>query len=255
VTDMDASDAQAIIALAALAAAADGNQSDAERANIAAAAARLGLPADDARLKSGPAGGSTIASLVASLSGDEARLAAYDVAAAVCQVDGVPNAAESAFLTELSRALGAVPGLADSQSTLGEAATAPSGARAPAGNLSTFILDQAMREPHHAPDAKPGAQRLLDLATREQGVAVRVEQALLGGEQRARAVDRDGTSLQHEHGRVVPIEAEMAGHALSEAGVLVVGQELLPPGVEVEVDCPPLASRADDDDGSHISGP
>ena len=142
---MNASDAQTIVALAALAAAADGNQSDAERANIAAAAARLGLPGNDSRLAAG-AGSASLTSLVASLSSDEARLAAYDVAAAVCQVDGTPNAAESAFLTELSKALGAVPGMAESAATLGAAAAVAStpGSGAPAADADAYILDQAM---------------------------------------------------------------------------------------------------------------
>ena len=143
---MNNSDAQAIVALAALAAAADGNQTDAERANIAAAATRLGLASDDPRLTAGAAPG-TVSQLVASLSSDEARLAAYDVAAAVCQVDGWPNAAEAAFLTELSKALGAVPGIPDSSATLGAAAAAvagPPGATTATGDVDTLILDQAM---------------------------------------------------------------------------------------------------------------
>ncbi|MBC7894403.1 MAG: hypothetical protein H7066_03265, partial [Cytophagaceae bacterium] len=65
---MNPTDAQTIIALAALAAAADGNQSDAERANIAAAATRLGLPGDDPRLKPAATGPGTVAALVAALS-------------------------------------------------------------------------------------------------------------------------------------------------------------------------------------------
>jgi uncharacterized protein (DUF697 family)/tellurite resistance protein len=143
---MNNTDAQTIIALAALAAAADGNQSEAERTNIAAAAARLGLPGDDVRLRPSTAGPGTVAALVATLSSDEARLAAYDAAAAVCQVDGPPNAAESAFLTELMKALGGVPGLTASSDTLKAAAavTAPNGGAKPPSDLDAHILDQAM---------------------------------------------------------------------------------------------------------------
>lgn len=142
---MNSTDAQTIIALAALAAAADGNQSDAERANIAAAAARLGLPGDDPRLKPSTTGPGTVAALVSALSSDEARLAAYDVAAAVCQADGPPNAAESAFLTDLMKALGAVPGVTASQETFKAAAavTEPDGSKAPS-DVDAHILDQAM---------------------------------------------------------------------------------------------------------------
>lgn len=143
---MNNADAQTIIALAALAAAADGNQSDAERSNIAAAATRLGLPGDDPRLKPSTTGPGAVAALVSTLSSDEARLAAYDVAAAVCQVDGPPNVAESAFLTELMKALGGVPGVASSAETLKAAAsvTTPQSGSAGPGELDAHILDQAM---------------------------------------------------------------------------------------------------------------
>ena len=142
---MNDTDAQTIIALAALAAAADGNQSAAERAKIAAAAARLGLPDDDPRLKPSTTGPGTVAALVSALSSDEARLAAYDAAAAVCQADGPPNAAESAFLTELMKALGGVPGVTTSAETLNAAAamTEQDAPKAP-NDLDAHILDQAM---------------------------------------------------------------------------------------------------------------
>lgn len=134
-------DAETIVAVAALAAAADGNQSDAERSNIAQAAERLGLSASDTRLTSSI----DVAALVKGLSSDEAKLAAYDTAAAVCQVDGPPNAAEAAFLTSLSQALGAVPGIAESAAAASAAASAASTPGASAtGDLDQYIMDQAM---------------------------------------------------------------------------------------------------------------
>ncbi|MCC6317173.1 MAG: hypothetical protein IT361_05720 [Gemmatimonadaceae bacterium] len=143
---MNAADAQTIIALAALAAAADGVQSDAERANIHAAATRLGLPNDDPRLRPTVTGSGTVAALVASLSSDEARLAAYDAAAAVCNADGPPNAAESAFLTELMKTLGGVPGVAASTEALQAAARVGAESESTSARPETdaFILDQAM---------------------------------------------------------------------------------------------------------------
>lgn len=134
-------EAETIVAIAARAAAADGNQSDAERSNIAQAAQRLGLSLNDTRLTSGI----DVALLTKALTSDEARLAAYDTATAVCSVDGPPNAAETAFLTTLSQALGAVPGMAESAAAAGAAAAAastPGGAAA--GDLDQYILDQAM---------------------------------------------------------------------------------------------------------------
>lgn len=142
---MNTTDAQTIVAIAALAATADGNQTDAEREKIAAAASRLGLGRDDPRWAAGAAP-LTVGQLAAALSSDEARLAAYDVAAVVCQVDGPPNAAESVFLSELSKALGAVPGISASNAALGavSAAATPSGAGPATGDTETLILDQAM---------------------------------------------------------------------------------------------------------------
>ncbi len=144
---MNAQDAQTIIAIAVLAAGADGQQSDAERANIAGAAGRLGLTVDAALMERAAGGTVDVATLAASLSSDEARVAAYDTAAAVCHTDGIPNERESAFLASLSRALGAVSASPDTAATLGAAAagvsTPPPGAP-PAGDLDAFILDQAM---------------------------------------------------------------------------------------------------------------
>jgi len=141
---MNSQDAETIVAIAALAALADGKQTDAERINIAGAAARLGLAPDDAYVQRAVNGELDMATLAARLSGDEARLAAYDAAAAVCHADGVLNPQESAFLADLSRALGAVA--SESGATLGAAAAAMSSTPAPkAGpDLDKFILDQSM---------------------------------------------------------------------------------------------------------------
>ena len=111
---MNTQDAQTIVALAALAANADGALSPEERASIVSAAERLGLPGDDERLHGALSGTGDVAQLAHTLSSDEARVAAYDVAAAVCHADGALNAKESAFLASLSRELGAIAPLSDS---------------------------------------------------------------------------------------------------------------------------------------------
>jgi uncharacterized protein (DUF697 family)/tellurite resistance protein len=137
---MTTQDAQTIVAIAALAAMADGMQSDAERTSIAQAALRLGLSHDDGLGQSALKGTVNVGALVARLSGDEARVAAYDAAAAVCHADGQVNAGESAFLSELLRALGAsVPAPAASPSGVAPAAPPPAD-----NEVETFILDQAM---------------------------------------------------------------------------------------------------------------
>lgn len=142
---MTSQDAETIVAIAALAALSDGNQTDAERINIAGAAARLGVSADSDFIKRTVDGQVDVETLAARLSSDEARLAAYDAAAAVCHADGAVNQKESAFLAGLSRALGAVATTSQSGPTLGAASAAMSSTPSPAtGDLDTFILDQAM---------------------------------------------------------------------------------------------------------------
>jgi uncharacterized protein (DUF697 family) len=138
---MDTRDAETIIAIASLAALADGNQDDAERASIAEAATRLGLSPSAA-----PQGASaSLDSLAGALSGEEARRAAYDTAAAVCYADGTPNANEATFLEDLQRALHLSngPDAAAATAAVVSTASAPS-ATPPAGDLDSVILDQAI---------------------------------------------------------------------------------------------------------------
>ena len=147
---MDTQDAHIIIALAALAASADGTLATEERMSIVSAAERLGVPGNDPHLSDVLGGSGDVTQLAQALSSDEARVAAYDVAAAVCHADGPPNATESAFLSSLSRALGAREPLADTAATLGATARAVSTPpddqplRTPAADADAFILDQAM---------------------------------------------------------------------------------------------------------------
>jgi uncharacterized protein (DUF697 family)/tellurite resistance protein len=145
---MNSQDAHTIIAIAALAALADGNQSEAERASIAGAATRLGISSDDPLVHAAMQGDVDIDSLASRLSSDEARVAAYDTASAVCHADGELTPKESAFLSNLLRALGAVASSSDSHVTAGAAAAAISSsappAPPPAGDIDAFILDQAM---------------------------------------------------------------------------------------------------------------
>lgn len=143
---MNSQDAHIIIALAALAANADGTLGPGERMSIVSAAERLGVPGDDPQLHEALSGTGDVTRLAHALSTAEARVAAYDVAAAVCHADGAPNAKESAFLTALSRALGAAEPSPDTTATVdaaAQAATTPPAAR-PVADTDSFILDQAM---------------------------------------------------------------------------------------------------------------
>jgi uncharacterized protein (DUF697 family)/tellurite resistance protein len=145
---MNPQDAHTIIAIAALAALADGNQSEAERATIAGAATRLGISSDDPLVHAAMQGDVDISTLASRLSSDDARVAAYDTASAVCHADGELTAKESAFLSGLLRALGAVASSPDSHATAGAVAAAVSSplptAAPPAGDIDAYILDQAM---------------------------------------------------------------------------------------------------------------
>ncbi len=132
---MNAADRAPLIAIAMLAARADGATDSAEQAAVAGVVARLGAP-DVSRLAGQVAGGNVrVADLAARLSDEEARQAAWQGALAVCNADGPANPAEQAFLDELRAALG-----------VGEPAPVAevhTGAP-PAGPLDDFILQQAI---------------------------------------------------------------------------------------------------------------
>ena len=130
---MNNADRAPLIAIAMLAARADGATDSAEQAAVNAVVARMGSP-DVSRLAEQVAGGQLrAADLAAKLSDDEAREKAYQGALAICNADGPANAAESAFLEELRAAL-------DIRAPATEVHTgAP-----PDGPLDDFILQQAI---------------------------------------------------------------------------------------------------------------
>ena len=143
---MTSADHAPLVAIAMLAAAADGTTSAAERDAIAAAAARIGSP-DVTRLAQHLASGQArLADLAGLLSDDEARRLAYETAVAVCHADGAANPSEEQFLEQLREALGLEPSaVAGMRRTAGALAAAPiavTGASEDA--LDQLILRQAM---------------------------------------------------------------------------------------------------------------
>ncbi len=106
---MTASETQAILAVSLLAAFADGDKHERERAEIKRIAEGLSqadavhLPTlyQDVLMKR-----VTLATAVPALASDESKQLAYEMAACVCDADGAQSAAERAFLGELSSALG-----------------------------------------------------------------------------------------------------------------------------------------------------
>src|SRR5205823_3497862 len=77
------------------------------------------------------------------------------------------------------------------------------------------------------------AQAVLDLLARHGRVAVGVEQALLGGQQRALAVDRDRSPLEHERRPIAGVP-EQLHEAPADLGALAPGREPPAPAVEPE---------------------
>ena len=101
---MQITDHTPLIAIAMLAARADGSVEPAEQRAIGAVVARVGTP-DVTRLTEQVAAGELgVADLASRLSDDAARRAAYEGALAIVNADGSANAAEQAFLEELRSA-------------------------------------------------------------------------------------------------------------------------------------------------------
>jgi len=145
---MNTNDRPPLVAIALLAARADGQSQDKEQATINAVVERIGSP-DVSRLTEQVAAGQVqLSALAARLSDDEARRLAYETALAVCHADGALNPAEQKFLDDLRQALGLsgaqVQGVGADAAAI---ATAPVVAPGPLPNdaaLDKLILQQAM---------------------------------------------------------------------------------------------------------------
>lgn len=152
---MTPTDAELIITIAAQAAVADGKRDEVELAQITAAASRLGLPNAAAVVARAAAAPGDVRALASSLSSDDARRAAYEIAVAVCNSDGVADAKEIEFLQQLSATLGTgvatgeMSAIASVATLTGAVLPAPvpgtAAAQPPAaGELDSMILDQAI---------------------------------------------------------------------------------------------------------------
>jgi len=143
-------DAETIIAIAALAAQADGQQDDHERTRIVEMAAGLGLSDASSTLASSMAvkvdRHAAAARLAERLSTPQARQAAYDTAVSVCHADGWVNPSEAEFLRMLALALEIDPKPTDRAATAAhqetDAALAVPAAVASTGSTNTSALDQ-----------------------------------------------------------------------------------------------------------------
>lgn len=146
---MNAEDRAPLIAIAMLAARADGSTDGAEQRAVQAVVERLGSP-DVTRLAEQVAAGQLrVGDLASRLSDDEARRTAYEGALAICRSDGALNTAERTFLEELRIALGLdEAAVAEAARAAGAFADAPvvevHTGEPPAGPLDDLILQQAI---------------------------------------------------------------------------------------------------------------
>ncbi len=147
---MTPTETTAIVTVSLLAAFADGDKHERERAEIKRIAEGLAgedglhLPTlyQDVLLKR-----VTLASAVAGLTSVESRQLAYEMAVCVCDADGVQSDAERRFLDALRTALGmATPAAAEFARTADALAAAPLGGMAPmpaTATAATAVVDEA----------------------------------------------------------------------------------------------------------------
>jgi len=146
---MNTTDQAPLIAIAILAARADGSVDSAEQRAVDAVVARTGNPDVTSLTQQVAAGQLRVADLASRLSDDEARHAAYEGALAIINADGLANAAELAFLDELRASLGLSDAdVADATQVAGTISTVPvagvHAGKTPAGPVDEFILQQAI---------------------------------------------------------------------------------------------------------------
>lgn len=137
---MNQQDAEAIVAIAALAALADGRRDAGEHAEIADSATRLGLAGADSTVRRAASGELNVRTLAHMLSDDSAKRAAYDTAVAVCGASGAIDSQETAFLDELALSLGIDE--ATAASTLASAMRAVSSIGAPPPSATAPVPGQ-----------------------------------------------------------------------------------------------------------------
>ncbi len=118
--------------------------------------------------------------------------------------------------------------------------------------VPVFVV--APGQPNDLLYAEPRLELVLDISPAHVWIAIGVEKALLGRDQRAFPIDRDRATLQ-DHVGLDTVDAELGEDQLRARRVFVVGQEALTPRVEPKVDpCAP-AGVFHDADRSRIAHP
>jgi uncharacterized protein (DUF697 family)/tellurite resistance protein len=103
---MNEKDREPILAIALMAALADGQATAEEKARLQSVGTRLGIADMDTLAGRVAMGALPLAEVAARLSDDEARRTAYEMAVTVCNSDGTASAQETRFLMELRPLLG-----------------------------------------------------------------------------------------------------------------------------------------------------
>jgi uncharacterized protein (DUF697 family)/tellurite resistance protein len=147
---MNSSDHAPLVAIAMLAAGADGMSTTEEQAAINAVVERLGSP-DISRLTQQVSSGQIrVTDLASRFSDDEARRLAYQTAVAVCHADGAVNQAEQSFLDQLRGGLGlpaaSVEEMARAADAMANASVSSSGGSSAPSPVSPSTPDAALDE-------------------------------------------------------------------------------------------------------------
>ncbi|MGV3711273.1 MAG: DUF533 domain-containing protein [Gemmatimonas sp.] len=136
---MNQNEAEAVVAIATLAALADGHRDADEQQAITGVAASLGLSPET--IERATSGKLTVMDVAPQLTTAESRQTAYDAALSVCARDGTPSGAEQFFLNGLAATLGITP--ANASSPIPSSQNITSSPAAPS-DLDNHILDQAI---------------------------------------------------------------------------------------------------------------
>ena len=122
-----------------------------------------------------------------------------------------------------------------------------------------FIVEQAVRQPDHGVDGQVRGENRLDVLAPQMRVAVLVQQALFGGDQRAFAVDVDRAAFQHEAFGAVTVAVfdfeDLAGHLVVAVPRPVQAAVEAAPGVEGPVHAAHFTAGVGDEGRAGIAHP
>src|SRR5690606_10723403 len=121
-----------------------------------------------------------------------------------------------------------------------------------------LVIDDSFSEPDDAGYAEVFVQQYLELSLVEMRIAVRIEQALFGRDERALPVDVDCAAFEHER-RAIAIASFYFEHLARDEIVLIPGKvearAQAAPGVEHPIDAAHLTRIVDDERRTDISHP